>query len=158
MPSLHTDLKLTGDRVNLAQRLAGLLSMALSLVIMILGFWWGSKSDGPQNDFGWMGGYSNKDAIHASLMLFAVCWAYTNAAVSFRVFEGFEGISHVVVTAVHAAWHVLTIVVIIAGATLLCPILLTLTPLTSNPYPCCSPCGDCAVPRRAEVGSPHYIA
>lgn len=91
------------DQCTTSQKVAGILSMILSSIATILGFWWGSQNN--RNYSGWLGGY-NDCTIHAVLMILGMCFCYSQALVSFRTLH-FLG--HDVTKGLHAMWHTFTI-------------------------------------------------
>ena len=108
------------DTATPAQKIAGGLSMALSSIAMIVGFYWGSQEN-PLSEIGlpipsgWLGGY-NKCTLHACLMIFAMCFAYTQALTSYRVYN-FLG--HTAAKAIHGLWHLITAAIMLAALILI---------------------------------------
>lgn len=99
------------DQCTPLQRLAGGLSMCLSAIVMILGFWWGSHGNSKHE--GWLGGF-NKCTLHAVLMLLGMCFCYTQAIVSFRVLHS---LGHGLTKFLHFLWHSCTVGLMIAALT-----------------------------------------
>ena len=100
--------------------------MALSFVAMVLGFMWGrhsfpTDSSGNVTPNGWLGGMGTdfphwKCTVHAVLMIFAMCFCYSHALVSYRVYH-FLG--HTAAKVIHGCWHVLTFAIMMAAIVLI---------------------------------------
>jgi len=100
---------------QMGQEVAALASMLLSTLVMVLGWaWWNQPN--PGGNQGWLGNLpGNKCSVHALLMLTAVCFGFTQAAMSFRFFEGWVGVSHFWAKLLHGSWHVFALGLIIAA-------------------------------------------
>ena len=97
------------DQCTKSQKIAGLLSIILSIITTILAFVWASHDN--DHYTGWLGGF-NKCTIHAVVMILGMCFCYTQALMSFRVLH-FLG--HDLTKRIHAMFHTLTIGAIITG-------------------------------------------
>jgi Eukaryotic cytochrome b561 len=114
------------DAATPSQKIAGGISMALSFVAMVLGFMWGrhsfpTDSSGNVTPNGWLGGMGTdfphwKCTVHAVLMIFAMCFCYSHALVSYRVYH-FLG--HTAAKVIHGCWHVLTFAIMMAAIVLI---------------------------------------
>lgn len=94
-----------------AQRLAGFFSILLSAIVMVLGFsWW--VGDNPTLTNGYLGTF-NSCTIHATLMLFSVCFCLSSAVQSYNVVEPLAG--HFAAKISHACWHTVAVAIIIAA-------------------------------------------
>ena len=94
------------DQCTTSQKVAGILSMILSAIVMVLGFWWGSHNNSGKS--GWLGGF-NDCTLHAVLMLFGMCFAYTQAITSYRVYHYF---GHTFAKIIHGFWHTVCIAMV----------------------------------------------
>jgi hypothetical protein len=97
------------DQCTTSQRMAGILSMILSSIAMILGFWWGSHEN--SNHTGWLDGFNNC-TLHAVLMILGMCFCYTQALMSFRVLHDF---GHAFAKGFHFLSHSFTVGLMIAA-------------------------------------------
>ena len=111
------------DNATPAQKIAGVLSMILSTIATIVGFYWGSQANPVEfPSSGWLDGMTLdknlhwKCTLHACLMIFAMCFAYTQALTSYRVYHFF---GHNVAKAIHGLWHVTTAGVMLAALILI---------------------------------------
>ena len=111
------------DNATSVQKMAGGLSICLSTTAMITGFYWGSQTnpvDAPAS--GWLDGMTvEKNAhwkctIHACLMIFAMCFCYSQALTSYRVYH-FLG--HTAAKVIHGIWHLTTAGVMLAALILI---------------------------------------
>jgi len=101
------------DEALLSQKVAAVLSMALSLIAMIVSYtYWAQGND---NSEGWLGTiYGNKCVIHAVLMITAFCFTYTQAAVSYRVLP-LIGLGHEPSKFIHSFWNTSTMILMITA-------------------------------------------
>jgi predicted hotdog family 3-hydroxylacyl-ACP dehydratase len=74
------------DDCTMTQRIAGAISMSLSIIYMAVAFHWGSHRNSIDNDNikpGFLGGF-NKCTLHAVLMVLAMGCCYTQGRISYE--------------------------------------------------------------------------
>lgn len=102
------------DECTLTQKIAGGTSMCISIVYMVVAFYWGSqKNTTDVNNIkdGYLGGF-NKCTVHAVLMILAMGCCYTQAVLSYRVLHF---LSHRTTKIIHGLWHTLTVALVITA-------------------------------------------
>jgi Eukaryotic cytochrome b561 len=115
------------DAATPTQKVAGGISMCLSFAAMVLGFIWGQhplpidENGTVTHNSGWLGGMGTDSpnwecTVHAVLMIFAMCFCFTYALVSYRVFH-FLG--HNTAKVIHGLWHVAALAIMITAIVLI---------------------------------------
>jgi len=107
------------DRVLPSQRVAGVVSIVLSFVVMVLAFVWGATDNpvGTTDDpnalpAGYLGGLSDPGTLHAVLMIFGFLFSQAVALMSYRVLSS---LPHRTQKIVHGFSHVVTVSCVVAA-------------------------------------------